>query len=76
MENDRIGQVLGIWRLDKPIGRGGMGDVYLAHRIDGVVEQQAAVKFCILQTPPVLRMKPRRSGRSAIRISYGTSTPP
>jgi serine/threonine-protein kinase len=44
METDRIGQVLGMWRLDKPIGRGGMGDVYLAHRIDGVVEQQAAVK--------------------------------
>jgi serine/threonine-protein kinase len=44
METDRIGQVLGMWMLDKPIGWGGMGDVYLAHRIDGVVEQQAAVK--------------------------------
>jgi serine/threonine protein kinase len=41
---DRIGQVLGIWKLDKLIGRGGMGDVYLGHRIDGVVEQEAAVK--------------------------------
>jgi len=51
MENDRIGQVLGIWRLDKPIGRGGMGDVYLAHRIDGVVEQQAAVKILHFADP-------------------------
>ena len=44
MENGRIGEILGVWRLDNPIGAGGMGDIYLAHRIDGVVRQTAAVK--------------------------------
>ena len=35
---------VGPWVLDKLIGRGGMGAVYLAHRADGEFEQQAAVK--------------------------------
>jgi serine/threonine-protein kinase len=51
MAIDRIGQVLGIWKLDELIGRGGMGDVYLAHRIDGVVEQEAAVKVLHFPVP-------------------------
>jgi len=45
MEGGRVGEVLGVWRLDRLIGSGGMGDVYHAQRIDGVVEQSAAVKI-------------------------------
>src|SRR5215467_14152325 len=33
----------GSYRLGKPLGRGGMGTVYLAERVDGEVVQQVAV---------------------------------
>ncbi|MFB9066672.1 serine/threonine-protein kinase [Pseudofulvimonas gallinarii] len=36
---------LGAWRLDREIGRGGMGAVYLAQRADGQYLQRAAVKL-------------------------------
>lgn len=36
---------LGAWRLDREIGRGGMGSVYLAQRADGQYAQRAAVKL-------------------------------
>lgn len=39
------GTRLGAWRLLAPIGRGGMGDVYLACRADGTYEQKVAVKL-------------------------------
>lgn len=35
----------GPWRLQRPLGAGGMGTVYLASRDDGHFEQLAAVKF-------------------------------
>jgi hypothetical protein len=35
----------GSYRLGKPLGRGGMGAVYLAERTDGEVSQQVAVKL-------------------------------
>jgi serine/threonine protein kinase len=50
MENmERTGKILGVWRLGRLLGSGGMGDVYLAKRNDGVVEQTAAVK--VLRAP-------------------------
>ena len=38
------GARLGAWRIISPLGRGGMGDVYLAGRIDGGFSQRAAIK--------------------------------
>jgi tetratricopeptide (TPR) repeat protein/predicted Ser/Thr protein kinase len=35
----------GSYRLVRLLGKGGMGDVYLAERADGEVEHQAAIKF-------------------------------
>jgi len=39
------GETLGPWRLLRPIGSGGMGEVYLAERADGAYQQQVALKL-------------------------------
>lgn len=39
------GARFGPWAVDKPIGSGGMGQVYLAHRADGVYEREVALKL-------------------------------
>lgn len=44
-EQDMIGRQLGVWRLTGLIGRGGMGLVYRAQRVDGQFEQQCAIKL-------------------------------
>jgi len=36
---------VGAYEIDRLIGRGGMGAVYLAHRVDGNFEQQVAIKL-------------------------------
>ncbi len=41
----RLGERVGAWRLERKIGAGGMGAVYLAVRADGHFEQRAAVKL-------------------------------
>ncbi|MGH9378999.1 MAG: protein kinase domain-containing protein [Thermoanaerobaculia bacterium] len=42
---DLSGRRVGSYRLLEPLGRGGMGVVYLAERADGAFEQQVAVKL-------------------------------
>ena len=39
-----IGQHIGLYQIDREIGRGGMGSVYLATRDDAQFEQQVAIK--------------------------------
>lgn len=41
----RIGTRVGVWRLERLLGRGGMGEVYLARRDDDQYDQEAAVKL-------------------------------
>ncbi len=40
-----IGRLLGVWRITRSLGHGGMGRVYLAERQDGEFRQQAAIKL-------------------------------
>ncbi|MBC7483300.1 MAG: serine/threonine protein kinase [Rhizobacter sp.] len=42
---ERIGERLGAWQIVRPLGSGGMGDVYEARRADGSYEGRAAVKL-------------------------------
>ena len=42
---NRIGQKLGAWRLERPLGSGGMGEVFEARRDDGRFQGVAAVKL-------------------------------
>jgi serine/threonine protein kinase/tetratricopeptide (TPR) repeat protein len=39
-----VGVHLGAWRISNEIGRGGMGSVWLADRVDGQFEQHVAIK--------------------------------
>jgi serine/threonine-protein kinase len=44
-DDPNLGRVVGPYRLLRPLGRGGMGAVYLAERCDGQFEQTVAVKL-------------------------------
>lgn len=39
------GDLIGHWRVLSPIGRGGMGEVWLGERADGLFEKKVAIKF-------------------------------
>lgn len=41
----KVGDVVGVWKLQHEVGRGGMGSVYLVERIDGHFTQRAALKL-------------------------------
>ena len=44
-DNSLMGETLGPYKLTSRIGEGGMGQVWLAERIDGRFERQVAVKL-------------------------------
>jgi tetratricopeptide (TPR) repeat protein len=44
-EQSQVGRHIGAYRLGRALGRGGMGAVYLAERIDGAFEQRVAIKL-------------------------------
>ncbi len=45
VDGDRSGERIGPWRIVERIGRGGMGEVFLAERADGAFERRVALKL-------------------------------
>ncbi len=65
------GTPIGAWILDEPIGQGGMGTVWLAHRADGTFTGRAAIKLLHLSsvTPAALDQF-RREGTLLATLSH------
>lgn len=64
-----VGEVLGAWRLLRPLGRGGMGEVWLAERCDGQVEQQVAIKRVHARGATLVR-RMQRERRALARLAH------
>jgi eukaryotic-like serine/threonine-protein kinase len=67
-----IGRRIGPYRLERLLGRGGMGAVYLARRVDGQFDQQVAVKLIDL---PLASSLFREKFRQERQILAGLSHP-
>ena len=59
----------GAYRLIRPIGRGGMGEVHLAERSDGEFEQRVALKLLPTPTPGLVR-RFRRERQILARLEH------
>ena len=68
------GRRFGVWQAIRLLGRGGMGEVWLAQRADGEHEQQAALKILspYLAAPDSLK-RFRRERQLLARLSIPTS---
>jgi len=62
---------IGPYELERLVGRGGMGAVYLAHRADGQFEQQVAIKLIDLPlATDLFREQFRRERQILARLSH------
>ncbi|MEO8140166.1 MAG: serine/threonine-protein kinase [Gemmatimonadota bacterium] len=65
------GQSLGAYILERPLGQGGMGSVWLARRNDGRFEGVAAIKFLSLAVAgPAGEARFRREGSVLARLTH------
>ena len=71
LEPELAGQTIGSYTLDRPLGEGGMGAVWLAHRSDGRYESHVAFKLLnpALFGPGGLE-RFRREGRALGRLAH------
>ena len=66
-----VGRRFGAWTLERPLGRGGMGTVWLARRTDGRFEGTAAIKLLNLALlDPVGGERFRREGTLLARLNH------
>jgi tetratricopeptide (TPR) repeat protein len=71
LQSGLAGHVLGAYRLERPLGQGGMGSVWLARRADGRFDGTAAVKIlnlALVTAPGQERF--RREGSVLARLSH------
>ncbi len=67
----RLGAKVGAYTLEKLIGRGGMGEVWLAARSDGRYEGRCAIKFLDASlVSPRLAERFRREGQALARLTH------
>lgn len=64
------GEQLGDWRVEDPLGRGGMGEVYAAHREVGGVRQRAALKLLTALTGEGARRRFDRERSLLARLEH------
>ena len=66
-----LGRRIGAYRLDEEIGRGGMGVVYRATRVDGEFDQTVAVKLIKrgMDTDLILKRFRRERQRTAALLA-------
>lgn len=64
------GSTMGVYRLISPLGRGGMGTVWLAERSDGRFEGRAAVKLLNLALAGSGEERFRREGNLLARLTH------
>jgi serine/threonine protein kinase/tetratricopeptide (TPR) repeat protein len=65
------GQTFGGYLIERPLGQGGMGSVWLARRADGRFEGSAAIKFLSLAVAgPVGEERFRREGTALARLAH------
>ena len=68
---EHVGRTLGSYTLERPLGHGGMGTVWLARRSDGRYEGHVAVKLLTLALfDPVGRERFRREGSTLARLTH------
>lgn len=64
------GSRVGAWRVLRVIGRGGMGDVYLAERADASFDKQVALKLVQGMLTPVARLRFEAEKQALARLEH------
>jgi serine/threonine protein kinase len=65
-----VGQRIGAYTIERLIGRGGMGEVWLAARSDGRFEGHCALKFVAEAVSPKVVERFRREGQLLARLTH------
>jgi hypothetical protein len=70
-DQERVGTQVGAYTIVSPIGRGGMGEVWLAQRSDGRFEGKFALKFLeTYSSSPAALDRFQREGRLLARLAH------